>query len=92
MVIMLIDAATLFTIANFIGLISTILMIRSILRKKKVEGFGWFSCLLTLITITIVDIGYMSLGFYAALLLSLPTDVLWILIFIYTLKNKKEKP
>ena len=87
----LIDTAMLFNIANFIGLISTLLMIRSVLKKKKVEGFGWFSCFLTLITVAIIDIGYVKLGFFVALLLSLPTDVLWSLIFIYTIKNRKKK-
>jgi hypothetical protein len=88
---MLIDVATLFTIANFIGLISTLLMIRSILKKKKVDGFGWFSCFLTLITITLIDVGYIGLGFYIPLLLSLPTDVLWSLIFIYTIKSRSKQ-
>ena len=79
----------LFNIANFIGLISTILMIHSILKKRKeLKGFTKLSCFLTLITIFIIDIGYIQLRFFIALLLSLPTDILWILIFICTFKNE----
>lgn len=83
------DAQTLFNVSNILFLIGTSLLIRVVLKNRKVlNGYDWLGAVLTLMAMLTVEGAYVLLNFWVSLLFSLPTVAYWILVSVYSIRNK----
>jgi hypothetical protein len=78
----------LLIVANILMLISNIPSFRTLLKERNIiTGYSIIGCGLTLIGCIIFDICYLLFGFYSVFFISLPTDIFWVLAFIFSLKK-----
>lgn len=94
----MIDPSILFNISNVLFLIGTSLLIRAVLKNRNIlKGYDWLGALLTLSAMVFVQMAYLTFiqmgqfNYWVSFGFSLPTVAYWVIVTVYTIKNKVTK-
>lgn len=79
-----------FSIANFLFLISSYPMIKNVLKNKSVlNGYSFFGAILTFLGIYFMIIGFILIRNFFSVLFVLPTFFYWFFVIYYLKKYKR---
>jgi hypothetical protein len=94
----MIDPSMLFNISNILFLLGTSALIRAVLKNRNIlKGYDWLGALLTLSAMACVQGAYIvfigqGLGnYWVSFFFALPTVAYWVLVTVYSVKNKIQK-
>ena len=79
----------LFSTANLLYLFGTIFLIRRVIKNRSIlKDFDPFGSLINFIGMLVNILALMSLGYYITTIISIPTMIFWMLVSIYSFKDK----
>lgn len=82
----------LFSIANLLFLVGTIFLIKRVIKNREsLKDFDPLGSLINFIGMTINIMALIGLGYHITVIISMPTMIFWMLVSIYSSKNRIQK-
>jgi len=80
----------LFSIANLLYLVGTIFLIKRVIKNRdSLKDFDQYGSLINFIGMVINIMALIGLGYYITVMISIPTMLFWMLVSIYSFKNRR---
>ena len=86
------DAELIFTSANVIFTIGTIVLFKKVLKNRNMlKDFDFIGSFMTTVAMALMIRGYFELDMTSSILFSIPTFSFWLFVSIYSCKYKLNK-
>jgi len=86
------ETGTLFSLANFLYLIGTILLTRRLINNRDaLKDFDFYGSLINMSGMLVAAAALITMESYMAMIISIPTLIFWTMASMYSFKNRKMK-
>ncbi len=86
------EAGTLFSLANFLYLIGTVLLTRRLISNRDaLKDFDFYGSLINMSGMLVAASALITMESYMAMIISIPTLIFWTMASMYSFKNRNMK-
>ena len=86
------DASFLLSLANSLYLVGTLFLARKVIKNRNaLNDFDFYGSLINVVGMLITAYAFIIMGWYSAVVISLPTMAFWAIAAIYSFKNGRNK-
>lgn len=85
------DIELLFSMANIMYMVGTIFLIRRVIKNRNaLKDFDSFGSLINFIGMLINIFALIGLTYYITVIISTPTMIFWLVVSIYSFRNRRK--